>query len=137
MLAICDVYASDYFMNFNSEKSKRMVVLPRCRRMLAPLISKCLFTIGGMHMEFVSSHCHLGHVISSSLSDEQDILSRRNAFIGRVNNVLCHFLKLHSVVKARLFHSYCTSFYGCVLWDLSCSALNDFCIVWRKSIRRI
>ena len=70
----------------------------------------------------------------SSLSDEQDILSRHNAFIGQVNNVLW---ELHSVVKARLFHSYCTSCYGYVLWDLLCSALNDFCIAWRKSIRRI
>jgi len=107
-------------MNFNAEKSKCMVVLPRCRRMLAPLISKCLFKIGGMSMEFASFYCHLGHVISSSLSYEQHILSRRNAFIGQVNNLLCHFGKLHSVVKARLFYSYCTSFYGCVLWDLSC-----------------
>ena len=28
-------------------------------------------------MEIVSSYCHLGHIISSSLSDEQDIMSRR------------------------------------------------------------
>jgi len=103
--------------------------------MLGPLISKCSFKIGGM--EIVSSYCHLRYIISSSLSDEQDILSRRNAFVGQVNSVLCYFGKLPSVVKARLFRSYCTSFYRCVLWDLSCSALDDFCIAWRKSIRRI
>ena len=70
-------------------------------------------------MEIVSSYCHLGHIISSSLNYEQDILSRRNAFVGQVNSVglLCYFGKLPSVVKARLFRSYCTSFYGCVLWD--------------------
>jgi len=88
-------------------------------------------------MEIVSSYTHLGHIISNSFSDEQDILSRRNAFVGQVNSVLCYFGKLPSVVKARLFRSYCTSFCGCVLWDLSCSTLDDFCIAWRKSIRRI
>ena len=88
-------------------------------------------------MEIVSSYCHLGHIITSSLSDEQDIMSRRNAFISQVNSVLCHFGKLSSVVKARLFHSYCISYYGCVLWDFSCSAVDDFCIAWRKGIRRI
>jgi len=63
----------------------------------------------------------------SSLSDEQDILHRRNAFIGQVNSVLCFFGKLPSAVKARLFHSYCISFYGCDLWDLSCSVVGNFC----------
>ena len=53
------------------------------------------------------------------------------------STVLCHFGKLSSPVKAWLFHSYCTSYYGCVLWDLSYSAVDDFCIAWRKGIRRI
>jgi len=26
---------------------------------------------------------------------------------------------------------------GCVLWDLSCSVVGNFCTAWRKSIRRI
>ena len=115
MLAICDAYASEYFMNFNVQKSKCMIVLPSSRHMLAPLLSECAFKIGGMRMEIVSSYCHLRHIICSSLSDEQDILHRHNTFIGQVNSVLCFFGKLLSAVKARLFHSYCTSYYGCVL----------------------
>ena len=43
MLAICDAYASEYTMNFNATKSKCLVVLPSCRRSLAPLLSKCAF----------------------------------------------------------------------------------------------
>ena len=74
-------------MNFNAAKSMCMVVLPSCRRYLAPLLSKCAFNVGGSSMKIVSSYCHLGHIISSSLSDEQDIMSRRNAFIGQVNSV--------------------------------------------------
>ena len=137
VLAICDAYASEYTMKFNATKSKCLVALPSCMRSLAPLLSKCAFNISGTSMEIVSSYCHLGRIISSSLSDEQDIMSRHNAFIGHFNSVLCHFGKLPSAVKARLFNSYCTSYYGCVLWDLSCSAVDDFCIAWRKSIRRI
>jgi len=137
MVAICDAYASEYFMNFNAQKSKCMIVLPSSRRMLAPLLSECAIKIGGMRMEIVSSYCHLGHIICSSLSDELDILHRRNTFIGQVNTVLCFFGKLPSAVKARLFHSYCTSYYGCVLWDLSCSVVGNFCTAWRKIIGRI
>jgi len=61
MLAICDAYASEYSMNFNADKSKCMVVLPSCRRNLVPLLSKCVFKIGGASMEIVTSYCHLGH----------------------------------------------------------------------------
>jgi len=113
-----------------------MIVLPSSGCMLAPLLSEYAFRIGGMQIEIVSFYCHLGHMIYSSLSDEQDISYRRNTFIGQVNSV-CFFAKLPSAVKAWLFLSYCTSYYGCVLWDLSCSVVGNFCIAWRKSIRRI
>jgi len=61
MLAIRDAYASEYTMNFNAAKSKCLVVLPSCRRYLAPPLSNCVFNIGGISMEIVSSYCHLGH----------------------------------------------------------------------------
>ena len=44
MLTICDAYASDYFMNFNAQKSKCMIVLPRSRRLLVPLLSAVSYT---------------------------------------------------------------------------------------------
>jgi len=61
----------------------------------------------------VSSYCHLGHVITNSLDDEPDIMNRQNSFIGQVNTMMCFFDKLSFDVKIRLFHSYCTSYYGC------------------------
>jgi len=33
--------------------------------------------------------------------------------------------------------TYCTSFYGSVLWDLSHPAISVFCTTWRKGLRRI
>ena len=42
------------------------------------------------------------------------------------------FQKLCSAVKYKLFQSYCTSFYGCELWDLACDKMADFCTAWRK-----
>ena len=58
-------------------------------------------------------------------------------FIGQVNDVLCFFGKVSCDVKARLFRAYCTSFYGCELWDLSGGSLSAFCTAWRKASRRI
>jgi len=66
-----------------------------------------------------------------------DIINRQCSFIGQVNSVLCFFGKLSSGVKICLFRSYCTSSYGCELWNLSCAQLADLCTKWRKSVRRV
>ena len=80
---------------------------------------------------------HLGHVITDTLDDGPDITKRLRNFIGQVNDVLCFFGKVSCDVNARLFRAYCTSFYGCELWDLSGGSLSGFCTAWRKALRRI
>ena len=78
-------------LSFSAQKSKCLVVLPRARRFLAPLVHDCDFRIGGARMEIVSSYFHLGHVITNSLDDGPDIVNRQNSFIGQVNTMLCFF----------------------------------------------
>ena len=85
----------------------------------------------------IESFKHLCHVISSQLGDESDIIGRKNDFVGHVNNMLCYFRKLTSCVKYKLFHSFCTSFYGCELWSLTNNKLLDFCTAWRKAVRSV
>ena len=63
--------------------------------------------------------------------------NRRNTFIGQVNNFLCFFNKLDLVVKIKLFCSYCSSIYGCELWPLDSSFINEFCSTWRSALRRL
>jgi hypothetical protein len=137
LLTICEEYARAYCISFNASKSKCLVIVPSKRRGLHSLLSKCTFCIDNKPIEFVNSFTHLGHIISNDLSDDMDILKRRNDFIGQVNNVLCYFQNLSSVTKYKLFCSYCTSFFGCELWSLSNDLIENFCIAWRKSIRRI
>lgn len=88
-------------------------------------------------IDVVESFKHLGHVITSHLEDASDITARRYDLIGQVNNMLCYFRKLTSDVKCRLFRSYCTSFYGCELWSLATSNIEDFCTSWRKGVRSV
>jgi len=58
-------------------------------------------------MEIVSSYSHLGHIISSTACDSLDVAKRQHDFNGQVNNMLCFFAKLPSIVKSGLFCSYC------------------------------
>jgi hypothetical protein len=37
---------------------------------------------------------HLGHMLANGLSDHDDIVRHRNAFIGQINNLLCQFSAL-------------------------------------------
>jgi len=49
--------------------------------------------------------------------------------------VLCN--KLNTIVKLKLFKSYCTSIYGAELWTLDSANIETFCVAWRKALRRI
>jgi len=64
----------------------------------------------------VDRFSHVGHIITSSLLDGDDIVQRRNTFVGQTNNVFCFFNELNTIVKLKLFKSYCTSIYGAELW---------------------
>lgn len=137
MLAICDNYATEYYISFNAKKSKCLVIFPSSKRFMYKHLEGCTFYVGNKPIEFVDSFSHLGHIITSRLDDSTDILKQRGNFIGQVNNMLCYFSKLKSFVKNRLFQSYCTSLYGCELWLLSTAEINDLCVTWRKSLRRV
>jgi hypothetical protein len=137
MLAICDDYAKDYYISFNASKSKCLIVLPNNRRFLHEFVELSAFYVGDNPIEFVDHFVHLGHVITNQLTDSDDILKRRHEFVGQVNNVLCFFSKLKSCVIHKLFQSYCMSMYGCELWLLSNTHINDLCVSWRKSLRRV
>jgi hypothetical protein len=137
LLSICGEYASEYCITFNAAKSKCLVILPNKRRDLSNCLGDCKFTINSQTIDNVESFTHLGHVITSTSDDATDIIARRNDFIGHVNNMLCYFRKLSSHIKYRLFRSYCTSFYGCELWSLASSSIEDLCIAWRKSVRLV
>jgi len=124
-------------MSFNAQKSKCLVILSNACRYLRPLLQDNVFYVDGKPIDFVSSFPHLGHVITDTLDDGPDITKRLGNFTGQVNNVLCFFGKVSCDVNARLFRAYCTSFYGCELWDLSGGNLSGFCTAWRKALRRI
>jgi len=105
MLAVCDVYAAEYSMSFNAQKSKCLIILSIACRYFRPLLQDNVFYVDGKPIDFVSSFHHLGHVITDTLDDGPDITKRLGNFIGQVNNVLCFFGKVSCDVKARLFRA--------------------------------
>ena len=135
LLAICDNYAAAYDIQFNPEKSK-LLVAGAHKRYIKQTVC-CSFYVGGRLIEKVDKFSHLGHIVMSSLSDRDDIAHARNSFIGQTNNVLCFFSKVDTSVKLKLFRAYCSSLYGCEVWELSSSDMESICVAWRKALRRI
>jgi len=80
---------------------------------------------------------HVGHIITSTLLDGDDIVQRRNTFVGQTNNVLCFFNKSNTIDQLNFFKSYCTSIYGAELWALDSATIETFYFAWRKALRRI
>jgi len=91
LLTTCDDYARDNSISFNAVNTKCLVVVPCIRRARALIaeLRECLFYIGNKLV--VNSFCHLGHLINSELSDDEDITKGRNNFIGQVINTLSYF----------------------------------------------
>lgn len=137
LLAICEDYAQEYCISFNAVKTKCLVVIPKSRRFLFEHLDNTVFSIDNKPISFVKSFTHLGHIITSELTDDADVIKRCSDFIGQVNNTVCFFRKLRSFVQNNLFRSYCTSYYGCELWRLSNRNIDNLCVAWRKSLRRI
>ena len=73
----------------------------------------------------------------AQLDDFNDILQRRNNYIGQVNNVACYFDKLTWRVRLKLHQSYCSNLFGCELWSLNNCAIERFCVAWRKGMGHI
>ena len=91
--------------------------------------------MNGEPMEWVGKIKHLGNILSSNLSDKNDVIYKKGQFIGNVNRIIAQFGYTQLPVKCKLFNSYCSVFYGSSLWDLSSAHVSSFCTAWNKAVR--
>ena len=54
----------------------------------------------------------------------------------KANAVLSDFKHISGGLRVQIVQSYCSSFYGSLLWDLSNKCIDRLSITWRKSIRK-
>jgi len=95
------------------------------------------FYIGGQRVGLASEYVHLGHIVSASLDDKNDVLAKRNSLCGKINSVLYYLWKRDPLVKLKLLRSYCSDFYDSVLWDMTHLAIENVCVTWRKGLQRV
>ena len=127
----CNIF--DLFCN--TKKTVCMVFVPRDKN---KIFSHCFpeFILNGQSLRYVSELCYLGHVISNSLNDENDIHREiRNMYVT-ANTLFRKFNKCSTNVKVQLFPSYCICLYGVALWEkYSNSCLQKFKICYNWCIK--
>ena len=82
------------------------------------------------------SGVHLGYHIGKNCN--YDSISKGiSDLVYRTNYVTTKFGFCNSLITSHIFDTYCTSFYGCPLWNMKTCYINRFYINWRKCVRRI
>jgi hypothetical protein len=129
MLQICEKFAADYGLSFNASKTQLIVFRRRP-------VGRTVITIrfNGTNITEQQNVNHLGHTIYSDLSkcDTERILS---SFYRQYNLFRSKFGHIPSSIQARLFETYCSSFYGCTLIPLQQTGRLQ--VAWRKCLRHV
>ena len=95
------------------------------------------FLFAGQSLKLADRACHLGHILSSDLSDTDDILRVQTDMCRRANCLLSTFYAANPAVKTLLFRSFCLSLYGSALWKLSSSSLRSLEVTFNNLLRKI
>lgn len=128
----CFEFGKMFDIEFNTDKSKVIVFhAPGVK------VSDTLkLTLGTTVLEIVDKVEHLGHVLTSVLSDIDDINVQLASFNKKSNVVLSDFRGINGFTRLKMLQTYCYSFYGCQLWRFNDPALDKLAVQWRKSCRK-
>jgi len=91
LIQICDSYAAEYDINLNPDESKFLVIPATKQRHLHNAMCKCCSFVGNKMIDNVDRFSHVGHIITSSVLDGDDIFQRRHTLLAKPTT-FCAFL---------------------------------------------
>ena len=129
LIQICEIYAKDHNIVFNPKKSQ-ILYFPFKKGDLP----KYNFDLDKETLSYVNNAKHLGHMISDGVIDVSYIMCMFNK---SVNILMAQFGTVSSSVLLKLFIQFCCNFYGITLCNVQSKVFDQFCTLWRKSVRRV
>ena len=138
MVVICSSYAGEHNLLFSTNviptKSKsKCLIFSHSYTIACADVSPIV--LNGQTLPYVSSGKHLGNTLDSGVKNK-DLQIKRGITIGKLNGVLQEFYFAHPCTKCSIMHKYCTSFYGCELWDLVCEDFSRLLTSWNIYVRK-
>ena len=128
MLNICQQYAHDFNVIFNS--SKTIHVMHNVKHSIVPL------TLNGENLHCRDKALHLGSFIGNG-NHVANIDKAVSDLIYHTNILMSKFSFCSTKVRCKLFNSFCNSYYGCPLWKNDFLSLQKLSVTWRKCVRKI
>ena len=96
------------------------------------------FQLCGAGLPYADSYKYLGHIISSDLSDNDDIMSQTRCLYARANTIIRKFNCASLNAKLMLFRAYCMPIYGCQLCcSMSQYAYNKLRVGYNDGFRQL
>ena len=119
MLSICESFAISHGLVFNVGKTQLICFHTQSSVKQLPII---LFN--KTKLPYLDSVVHLGHILTFSLDDKDDIIRVIKNMNRKANFIFCKFYAADPLIKCFLFKSYCLSLYGATLWSLSSPSIR-------------
>ena len=130
LVNICENFAEEYCVKFNVNKTMCISIGGKGHP------PRRNITLYGSPIMWNNSVKHLGNIITSDLSDYDDIRVKKGIFISQVNKLNNKFTFAQCNIKGVLLQPYCCSWYGCQTWDLDSKHVRQINIEWNKAVRR-
>jgi hypothetical protein len=132
LLKICEQYALENDIIYNTQKSVCMVFQPTSFKLRSPPSVH----LNGNALTYVDSYMYLGHILKSNLSDNEDMMRHYRYLCTRTNMLLRKFKPCSLSIKIKLFKSYCCTMYCAPLWtNFSENVKRKLVIGYNNSLR--
>ena len=134
LLTVCDRFADENLVIYNTKKTKCMLVKSKkCVINTIPNVK-----LSGQTLEFVSKFKYLGHIICNTLSDNEDIFNQNRKLCARGNRLGRKYKAANVQVKKCLFQTFCSNIYCMTLWSsFTVASTGTFTVNYNNVLRRM
>ena len=137
----CELFAVSRDIKFNAKKSVCMLFTPQrpySSRHLGDTEPKCIY-LNGQPMSWVYTFKYLGHQMVSNLCDSTDMRRAKRALYYGTNMLCARVGYADKHILIQLFKAYCSSLYGCELWNLAGEkkVFNELCVAYHSCLKKL
>ena len=141
LVQMCETFAVSRDIKFNDKKTVCMMFNPQRPHQFTHLSGSQspVVTLGGTVLTWVDHFKYLGHVLDCNLSDRGDMRRIKRSLYYSVNMLCALVGRANKDILVKLFKSYCTSFYGCELWNPASErkAFRELCVAYHSCVKKL